>query len=352
MANLGYLQLTRDCLQSCRFCSNPPTGVELSEAEMRDEIDRLAEMGYDGVILTGGEPTTSPLMLPALAHAAARGLHSRVITNGQHLADLGFFREAAAAGLTHIHASLHSHEPRIHDFITRHPGAHAALITTLGHVPEVGVTADINTVINAYNSDHLDRIVRWIVARFPFIRHFVWNNMDPDGNRAEKNPDCIPRHHEFAESLERAMEFLHASGRSFRAERVPLCFMPKFAWASTETRKIVKGEERCIRFLDKKGFVHQLEFLHGKGDACDVCRFDGICAGLFSMARTFDERELSPVFEDPLPVIRTVLRHDPSDALLARLNARRGRRSRSEQPSAHRRARARALPPFTRLGDP
>ena len=350
MANLGYLQLTRDCLQSCRFCSNPPTGVELSVEEMRDEIDRLAEMGYDGVILTGGEPTTSPLLLPALAHAKARGLHSRVITNGQHLADLGFFREVADAGLTHIHASLHSHDAGVHDFITRHPGAHAALTATLGHVPEVGITADINTVINTYNSDHLDVIVRWIVDRFPHIRHFVWNNMDPDGNRAEKNPDCIPRHHEFAASLERAMTFLHASGRSFRAERVPLCFMPKFAWASTETRKIVKEEERCIRFLDGKGFVHQQEFLHGKGDACGVCRFDGICAGMFSMARTFDERELSPVFEDPLPVVRSVLRLDPSPELLARLEARRGRRSRSEQPSEQRRAEARAEPAFVRPG--
>ena len=122
MANLGYLQLTRDCLQSCRFCSNPPTGVELTLQEMEDELGRLASMGYDGVILTGGEPTISPLLLPALGHAAELGLHSRIITNGQRLADLGFFREAVAAGLTHAHFSLHSHDPRAHDFITRHPG--------------------------------------------------------------------------------------------------------------------------------------------------------------------------------------------------------------------------------------
>ena len=54
-------------------------------------------------------------------------------------------------------------------------------------------------------------------------------------------------------SLELAMEYLHATGRTFRAERVPLCYMKRFAWASTETRKIVKEEERCISFLTKKG---------------------------------------------------------------------------------------------------
>ena len=333
MANLGYLQLTRNCLQSCRFCSNPPTGVALGEDEMRTLIDGLVELGYDGVILTGGEPSSSELLFPALAYARERGLYSRMITNGQYLTDKAFFREAVDAGLTHIHVSLHSSRRRVHDFITRYVGSYDAIVQTLEHVPEMGITADINTVINAYNSDHLDETVRWITANHPWVRHVVWNNMDPDGNRAEENPDCIPRHQEFQVSLERAMDHLRATGRTFRAERVPLCFMPRYAWASTETRKIVKEEERCIRFLDQKGFVHQLDFLHGKGSACDVCRWDGICAGMFSMAKTFDERELSPVFEDPLPVIQGVLGEDPSPELLERLEARRGRRSKTEQPS-------------------
>ena len=74
MANLGYLQLTRNCYQKCHFCSNPPTGVHLDEPEMRRNIDKLVEMGYDGVILTGGEPSTSELLLPALSYARAHTL--------------------------------------------------------------------------------------------------------------------------------------------------------------------------------------------------------------------------------------------------------------------------------------
>jgi hypothetical protein len=42
MANLGYLQLTRNCYQKCHFCSNPPTGVHLGEPEMRSNIDQLS----------------------------------------------------------------------------------------------------------------------------------------------------------------------------------------------------------------------------------------------------------------------------------------------------------------------
>jgi len=341
MANLGYLQLTRGCLQACRFCSNPPTGVELTEDEMRTEIDTLVELGYDGVILTGGEPTLSPLLFPALAYAREKGLYSRMITNGQRLSMKDFFRRAVDAGLTHIHVSLHSHRREVHDFITQYPGAWDHLVTCLSLVPEMGISCDINTVINTYNADHLHEIVVWLCDRFPFLRHFVWNNMDPDGNSAEKNPDCIPKHYEFQVSLELAMEYLAQTGRTFRAERVPLCYMRRFAWASTEARKIIKEEERCIRFLDRKGFIRQLEFLHGKGKSCDACRFDPICAGMFSMAKTYDERELSPVFEDPLPVIRRVLEREPEPELLGRILSRKGRRSQSEQPDEDTRQRAR-----------
>lgn len=333
MANLGYLQLTRGCLQRCRFCSNPPTGIELDDHRMREEIDHLVELGYDGVILTGGEPTLSEMLFPALRYAAERGLQSRMITNGQRLSRPDFFRRAVDAGLNHIHVSLHSHRREVHDFITRYPGAWDHLVRTLSLVPEMGITCDINTVINAYNTDHLHEIVIWLCDRFPFLRHFVWNNMDPDGNEAERNPDCIPHHFEFQVSLDLAMEYLHQTGRSFRAERVPLCYMRRYAWASTETRKIVKEEERCIRFLDDKGFVRQQEFLHGKGEACEACQFDPICAGLFSMARTYHERELSPIFEDPVPVIRKVLGREPSRELLGRIQSRRSRISTTEQPS-------------------
>ena len=344
MAKLGYLQLTRDCTQSCRFCSNPPSGVALQQDAMREAIDRLADLGYEGVILTGGEPTISPLLLPALEHAGRRGLPGRLITNGQRLADPAFFSACVEAGLEHLHLSLHSSRPDTHDFITRRPGSLARLSEVLAQVPERGVTADINTVICSWNADHLDETVRHVCDRFGFVRHFVWNGLDPEGDRVREDPSCVPRLRDFEVSLDRAMAHLQRTGRTLRVERVPLCAMRRAPWASTETRKIVQESERAISFLDAKGFVRQQEFLHGKGDACDVCRWDPICAGLYSMSRHYDERELSPVFEEPLPVIRRVLGEEPSTEQAERLLSRRGRRSRTEQPSDEVRKQARERP--------
>jgi len=344
VAKLGYLQLTRRCVQSCRFCSNPPSGRELHEQGMREAIRRLADLGYDGVILTGGEPTLSPLLLPALEEIRRRGLHGRLITNGQRLADPELFAACVRAGLDHVHLSLHSHRPEVHDFITRTPGSRGRLSAALDQVPDLGITADVNTVICAWNADHLDGTVRWLLTRHPCVRHVVWNGLDPQGERVAEDPGCVPTLRAFEVALDRAMALLERSGRTFRVERVPLCFMRRAPHASTETRKIVQESERAIAFLDDKGFVRQQEFLHGKGEACDVCRWDPICAGLFSMARRYDERELSPVFDDPVPAIRAVLGGEPEPALLERLLARRGLRSRTEQPDEGVRAEARRRP--------
>jgi hypothetical protein len=65
---------------------------------------------------------------------------------------------------------------------------------------------------------------------------------------------------------------------------------------------------------------------------------------MFSMAKTYDERELSPIFDDPNPVIAKVLGRDPSPELLSRLHARRGRHSKTEQPSIERRQQAMERP--------
>jgi len=156
MANLGYLQLTRRCVQSCRFCSNPPTGEELSGAGMRAELDRLARLGYDGVILTGGEPTCSPLLVDAIEHSAGLGLRCRMITNGQLLADRELFARCVGAGLNHIHVSIHSHRPSVHDFLTRNEGSFGAVSRCLALVPELEVACDVNTVINAYNAGNVE----------------------------------------------------------------------------------------------------------------------------------------------------------------------------------------------------
>ncbi len=217
MANLGYIQVTRRCNQLCRFCSNPPSGLENTLATACGHVDDFVARGYDGIILTGGEPTMVPWLPDLVRYARKREMHVRIITNGQLLGQGTLLEDLVAAGLRHVHVSLYSCRPELQDELSRHPGSHANILRTLEKIgARDDVTADINCVINHFNAGELDANVRFILERFPFVRHFVWNNLDPRMNRVSENPDTIPKLWEFELSLYRAMRLVDESGRSCR----------------------------------------------------------------------------------------------------------------------------------------
>ncbi len=309
MANIGYVQVTRRCNQSCRFCSNPPTGRDITAAEVCARIDDLAARGYDGVIFTGGEPTLVPWLVDVVRHAIARGIAPRIITNGHALADGPLLEALVTSGLRHAHVSLYSHDPAVHDGLTRNPGSHANAARALERALAFDtLTADVNCVINRYNSAALDRFVSFVLERFPRVRHIVFNNLDARMERVAENRDTVPRLADMELSLARALRLASASGISFRVERVPLCYMAEWSHASTETRKLVKDEERIVHFLDDKGMIRQQRgaFVHQKADVCACCGLDPICAGVDGLGEFHDPRQLAPVFVDPAAIAARV----------------------------------------------
>ena len=92
-------------------------------------------------------------------------------------------------------------------------------------------------------------------------------------------------------------------------ERVPLCFMSDFPHRSTETRKLVKGEDRSIFFLDKKGLQSQNKhyWTYSKSKRCQACGLEPVCAGLYQMDVYYSSAELCPSFSSAAEVRRAVL---------------------------------------------
>ncbi|MFK7990902.1 MAG: radical SAM protein [Sandaracinaceae bacterium] len=313
MANIGYIQVVRHCNHFCGFCSNPTTAYQHTFESMALLVDDLVARGYFGVVLTGGEPTLHPELPRIAAYAREQGLHVRMITNGWRLADADFARDLAEAGLELVHVSIYSVRDEIEARLRGVEGTLEQAHAALENAGRFGIAANVNCVINRLNADHLDENVRVLVGQHPNIEHFVWNNLDPSMGRAEVNQDqYTPQLADFELSLHRALRFLQKAGKTFRVERVPLCYMTEHAWASTETRKIVKGEERVVHFLDAKQTVRQTDWGHIYSEACRDCSLRTICGGLFDRGNAYDPAELAPVF---VPMDRIVERiiQDPSD---------------------------------------
>jgi len=313
MANIGYIQVVRHCNHFCGFCSNPTTPYTHDFASMKVLVDDFVARGYFGVILTGGEPTLHPDLPRIARYATESGLHVRMITNGWRLSDRAFAKALAEAGLQLVHVSVYSIKPEVESVLRGVEGTLEKAFAAIDNAAEFGIEVNINCVINKLNADHLDANIRYFLRRHPHIRHFVWNNLDPSMGRAEVNQDQFtPRLADFELSLHRALRLLHRSGRTFRVEKVPLCYMTDFAWASTETRKIVKGEERIVHFLDDKQTVRQTDWGHIYSDACKVCSLREICGGLFDRGNAYDPGELYPVFVERDAVVEKIIT-DPSD---------------------------------------
>ncbi|MCD4762182.1 radical SAM protein [bacterium] len=282
MANLAYIQLTRDCNQRCLFCSNPPVGKdELSFAQVKDLIDKYKKRGYDGLILSGGEPTVYPNLFKIIQYCSRINLLTRIITNGQIIAEKSYLNKLIVSGLNHLHLSIYSHQESVQNYLSHNNRSFKNLVKALKNLSEVDIDVSINITINKYNSDHLLGLVEFITFNFPKFRHFVFNNLDPTSKRVKWNVNTIPEFSDFYLELIKALEFLEKNNCSFRVENVPLCIMKGFEYASTETRKIVKNEIRPIYFLDDKNFKLQKDFRYSYLLTCKNCTLLNLCAGIF-----------------------------------------------------------------------
>jgi cyclic pyranopterin phosphate synthase len=133
------ISVTDRCNLRCRYCM-PADGMAWtprSELLTYEEIERVARVcverfGFDGIRLTGGEPTVRahlPVLVEMLARLrpgsgsgadAARGLDLSLTTNGATLPLLA--QDLRAAGLRRINISLDSLRPETFFAITRRHG--------------------------------------------------------------------------------------------------------------------------------------------------------------------------------------------------------------------------------------
>ena len=307
MANLGYIQVVRRCNQRCRFCSNPVNERALTLAAGKRLIDRYRRRGYDGVILTGGEPTLYKALPQLIAYSARRGMPCRLITNAQLTADPVYLDGLIAAGLSHLHVSVHSHRKAVQADLSGNPDSLANIVRTLARLGRRALNVDINQTICAQNADHIHLTARWLCARFPYLKHFSWTYLDPLVERVAEDPGTVPTLRGTKRSLLLAMRFLDRTGRTFRLEKTPLCYMGEFGHCSTETRAIVKGESRAVDFLDERVHYREHRWRYGKSAACRKCSLTAICAGLWDMGGSYDPAELVAQTTDPRRIIRRVL---------------------------------------------
>jgi len=306
----AYLQVTRKCNNQCIFCSNPQFEQEQNLEDLKIQVKQFKNDGITEIILTGGEPTISPYIFDIISFIKKEGLNTRIITNGVNLSERNIVEKLKKAGIDNINVSIHHHEETISDELSQKQGHWAKAIQGIKNMIDAGMNVIINSTINSRNAENLSEFVEFMTKKFPKINHYVFNNLDPgnaDGiikSRAAENPKIIAKLVDFELELSKAAKILRQNNKTFRIERVPLCYMNGFEEFSTETRKIIKDEKYTCAFLraDKSFDIRTVppSTRRVKSECCEKCRLNTICAGLQKeYAAIHGLKELYPVFNNP-----------------------------------------------------
>lgn len=122
-------------------------------------IDLFAEIGFQRVILPGGEPTLYPKILDMIDHIVKRGMHPILVTNGRKLADRKFVAGLKDAGLKNIAISLQSADPEVHANISGSSQAFDETIQGIRNALESGIEVQSNTVLSDTNESNYQRLI-------------------------------------------------------------------------------------------------------------------------------------------------------------------------------------------------
>ncbi len=312
MANIWYIQVNRHCNNACHFCSNPSNGNNISYERWIELLDDFKKRNYHGVIFTWWEPTLSPDLPKWLEYSRKIWMNNRMISNGMMCSNPKFVQKLADSWLELVHFSVYSCHAKIHDFLTDTPGSWKKLMLSITNALNSWIRVQINTVINHYNETHLDKTVEFLTKLFPPIQHFVWNNLDPEMMRkTDTARSTLPNFDRFKPSLNKAFEHLESTWRTFRVEKMPLCYIRWFEWASTETRKLVKDEERIVHFLDFREMIHETQWEHEKLEKCKKCDLNNICSGIYEHDKYYDFVDVYPqklTKEEKINIIQKIKR--------------------------------------------
>jgi cyclic pyranopterin phosphate synthase len=307
------------CNNNCVFCMEEDRDAryENNSAMTRERVRWMLEQhrGAEEVCFTSGEPTTRPELPEFVAWAKALG-YPRIstMTNGRRLSHLPYAAGLAKAGMNRFYISIHGHEKKLHEGLTRTPDSFEQTVAGLQSIAKMkrfGVELHTSTVVTKRNLPSMLDIYRFL--RRLGVDQVVFNVMQANG-RAETNFEHIfPRYTEIASTFRAFLRDVgEARPMAFLVD-IPLCttegiadfnrgYVERYVHYDTERyATVARGELRSGSTPNgvdegargendqrRRGLVMVSrddldEARRLKRPACSTCKYDGVCEGVWSV---------------------------------------------------------------------
>jgi len=268
------------CNNRCDFCVQgdkrkkfKPRPFDQIEADLREG----REQGALGVVITGGEPTLHPTLLPTARLARDLGYEVlQVQTNGRRFAYRDFCLQLIDAGVTEFAPSLHGPTAKIHNDLTRAPGSFEQTVAGIRNLKKLGQQVILNSVITSTNYEHLPALARLFVDlgvdqfQFAFV-HIV-------GSAEDNSAWLVPRKSDVMPYVYEGLSIGQAAGIPCFTEAIPFCLMSNFESCVAE-QLIPKTRIYDAEITIEDYTVERRDRGKAKHDRCRLCRYDDVCEG-------------------------------------------------------------------------
>lgn len=298
------LLLSYDCNAKCGFCYNPPLTREVLAqtvpfARAAALLYKARADGYDGVWLTGGDPTLRPDLAKLLALSRKLGFSRRQVgTNAVRLASPAYAERLVCSGLNYARVSLHAARPELHDRLLALPGAFEKAVRGIENLSARGVYVGLNFVVTRDNVAELPAFFELALDRFG-LRDLDVIFLHHRGMMELNAADFSVRYSEAAPHLRRAWKVLERRGLRRRTPtlvNVPPCVVPELApwiadWSGEEAADaLARPGAGAVDLMAMKGAQKT------KAASCAGCALEPRCLGFErEYAARYGTADFSPI---------------------------------------------------------
>jgi MoaA/NifB/PqqE/SkfB family radical SAM enzyme len=224
-----HISIGAVCNNNCIFCMEEDRDARyVNNSAMTPERVRWVleqHRGSEEVCFTSGEPTTRD-ELPEFVRWAKDLGYRRIsmMTNGRRSGHLPYAAALAKRGMNRFYISIHGHDQKLHERLTRTPGSFAQTVEGLRSVHRLerfGVELHTSTVLTKRNLPHLLSIYRFL--RGEGVHQVVFNVMQANGRANTHFEQIFPRYTEIADAFRTFLgEVGEAEPQAFLVD-IPLC---------------------------------------------------------------------------------------------------------------------------------
>ena len=281
------VKLNSLCNLNCCFCADSieARGVpDFKYDALIKGLERNRQL-HDSLIISGGEPTIYPNLLPFLHHAKKVCGYKRIslTTNGVMLSSQKNADALIHAGVDAFLVSFSTSHERMFDAIVKKEGSFQHTVQGIRNIKARGKEARINSVLHKLNHKNVANTVEFLIGLGVDSIQLSW--MNPVGSSIVDGKSAIAV--SYAEALPFIREVFERANRlgysSLFIENMPICIAPELTSRISDLRKPAEN----------KGYYNAEKT---KPEKCGACALAGICDGVWkAYLAQFGDGELNPV---------------------------------------------------------